>query len=172
MIFLFYARIKSTTEIRCFKTKLLCILCIRRCTFTSTCYLPGLGFDALRNLNMGQVFTYNYSMCKETADGKFLIPDSVSAFPLKQHQYKLHADIFEHWSDYMTISSSKINMGVPVFGAFSEEKMAVREKQEKHNTVTVRTMFRNRVYEVKLDVLSEPHPAFKSKVYEIASHVR
>ena len=121
---------------------------------------------------MGQVFTYNYSMCKETADGKYLIPDSVSAFPLKQYQYKLHADIFEHWSDYTSISSSKVNMGVPVFGAFSEEKMAVREKQEKHNTVTVRTMFRNRVYEVKLDVLSELHPAFKSRVYEIAAHVQ
>ena len=121
---------------------------------------------------MGQVFTYNYSMCKETADGKYLIPDSVSAFPLKQYQYKLHADIFEHWSDYTSISSSKINMGLPVFGAFSEEKMAVREKQEKHNTVTVRTMFRSRVYEVKLDVLSELQPAFKSRVYEIAAHVQ
>ena len=121
---------------------------------------------------MGQVFTYNYSMCKETADGKYLIPDSVSAFPLKQYQYKLHADIFEHWSNYTSISSSKINMEVPVFGAFSEEKMAVREKQEKHNTDTVRTMFRNRVYEVKLDVLSELHPAFKSRIYEIAAHVQ
>lgn len=55
---------------------------------------------------------------------------------------------------------------------FSDEKLAVKQKQELYNTVTVRTMFRNRVYEVKLNVMSELHPAFKSKVYEIASYVQ
>ena len=32
--------------------------------------LPGLGFDNLRNLDMGQVYFYNYSTCKISKDGR------------------------------------------------------------------------------------------------------
>ena len=32
--------------------------------------LPGLGFDNLRNLDMGQVQFYNYSTCKISKDGR------------------------------------------------------------------------------------------------------
>jgi hypothetical protein len=37
--------------------------------------LPGLGFDNLRYLEMGQVHLYNYSTCKMTEDGKYMIPE-------------------------------------------------------------------------------------------------
>ena len=49
--------------------------------------LPGLGFDNLRNLDMGQIFFYNYSICKLTKDGKFLIPNSMSVVPLQEGHY-------------------------------------------------------------------------------------
>ena len=45
--------------------------------------LPGLGFDNLRYLEMNQVHLYNYSTCKVTEDGKYLIPDSVFLVPLQ-----------------------------------------------------------------------------------------
>ena len=50
--------------------------------------LPGLGFDNLRSLDKGQVHFYNYSTCKVTEDGKFMIPDSVFVIPLQQGHYK------------------------------------------------------------------------------------
>ena len=134
--------------------------------------LPGYGFDALTNLHMGQVFVHNYSICKVTMDGKFLIPDSVSVIPMKENHYQLHAELFEHWSSYTSLTSSKINIGSPIFGLFSDEKQAVKEKQETYNAGVTRTFFRNKAYEVTLDVISELHPDFKSKIYEIAAYAQ
>ena len=115
---------------------------------------------------------YNYSSCRESYDGKFLVPDSVSMFPLKEVENKLHAEIFEHWQDYKSITSSNVNAGILQLGKFSAEIQAVREKEQLYNTITARTMFRQREYEVKLDIMSELHPAFKSRVYEIASYAQ
>ena len=115
---------------------------------------------------------YNYSTCRESYDGKFLVPDSVSMFPLKEVENKLHAEIFERWLDYKSITSSNVNAGILQLGKFSAEIQAVREKEQLYNTVTARTMFRQREYEVKLDIMSELHPAFKSRVYEIASYAQ
>ena len=45
--------------------------------------LPGIGFDNLRNIDMGQVFLYNYSTCTVSNDEKYLLPDSVRFFRAK-----------------------------------------------------------------------------------------
>lgn len=131
--------------------------------------LPGYGFDALSNLPMGQVFSHNYSTCKVTRNGKYLIPDSVSVTPVKENHYQFYAELFEHWSSYTSLTSSKINMDLPIFGLFSEEKQMIKKKQDLFNSV-VRTAFRNKAYEVRQDIISELHPDFKSRVYEIAAY--
>ena len=43
----------------------------------------------------------------------------------------------------------------PQLGKFSAEVQAVREKEQLYSTITARTMFRQREYEVKLDTMSE-----------------
>ena len=146
--------------------------------------LPGHGFDNLRNLDMGQVHLYNYSTCKVTEDGKFMIPDSVYVVPLREGHYKFYADYFDHWDNYTSITSSGVNVdassGISLFGvlsfkiggSFSKEKQSVKENQVNYNSKTTRVGFRNRVYAVHLDALAELHPTFKSKVYEIAASVQ
>ena len=146
--------------------------------------LPGLGFDNLRNLDMGQVHLYNYSTCKVTEDGKFLIPDSVYVVPLREGHFKFNADYFDHWNNYTSITSSGVNMnagvgvsflsmfGYNIGGSFSKEKQSVKESQVNYHAKTARISFRNRAYGVHLDASAELHPTFKSKIYEIAAGVQ
>ena len=51
--------------------------------------LPGGGFDNLRNLDMGQVHAYNYSSCKISNDGKYLLPDSTFLIPVQESQVEV-----------------------------------------------------------------------------------
>ena len=142
--------------------------------------LPGLGFDNLRNLDMGQVHLYNYSTCKVTEDGKYMIPDSVFVVPLQEGHYKSYADYFDHWDNYTSITSSRVNVDLggsnfgllKISGSYSREKQSVKENQVNYNSKTTRVSFRNRVYAVHLDPSAELHPKFKSKVYEIAASVQ
>ncbi len=141
--------------------------------------LPGLGFDNLRYLEMGQVHLYNYSTCKMTEDGRYMIPDSVFVVPLQEGHYKFYADYFDHWDNYSSITNSKVDIkyGVSIFslkigGTYSKEKQSVKENQVNYNSKTTRVNFRNRVYAVHLDSSAELHPKFKSKVYEIAASVQ
>ena len=55
-----------------------------------------LGFDNHCNLDMGQMYLYNYLTYKVTEDGKFMIPDSVYAIPLQESHYTFYADYFDH----------------------------------------------------------------------------
>ena len=146
--------------------------------------LPGLGFDNLRNLDMGQVHLYNYSTCKVTEDGKFLIPDSVYVNPLREGHYKFNADYFDHWDNYTSITSSGVNVNAglgisflgmlsfKIGGSYSEEKQSVKKNQINYKSKTTRVSFRNKLYAVHLDASAELHPIFKSKVYEIAASVQ
>lgn len=138
--------------------------------------LPGRGFDNLRNLDMGQIHLYNYSTCKITEDGKYMIPDSVYVVPLQHGHYKFFADYYDHWDNYTSITNSRVNVEVEGFfgisGSYSNEKQSVKENQVNYNSKTTRITFRNRVYSVQLDPVSELHPKFKAKVYEISASMQ
>ena len=141
--------------------------------------LPGLGFDNLRNLDMGQVHFYNYSACKVTKDGKYLVPDNIFVVPLQEGRYKFFADFYDHWDNYTSTTSSKVNLEPSFFGnllglsgSFSREKQTVKTNQVNYDAKTTRVTFRDRVYQVHLDTSAELHPFFKSKIYEIAASVQ
>ena len=51
--------------------------------------LPGLGFDNLRNLDLGQVLDFNYSTCQVSGDGLYLLPDNVYLIPIQQSKVDL-----------------------------------------------------------------------------------
>ena len=138
--------------------------------------LPGMGFDNLRHLDMGQVHFYNYSMCKVTTDGRFVIPDSAFIIPIQKSHYKFSADYFDHWDNYSSITSSTVSSSVGLFGilggSFSHEKMSVKENQVNFKSKTTRVTFRNSIYTIRLDTAAELHPTFKAKIYEIAACVQ
>ena len=135
--------------------------------------LPGHGLDNLRNLPMGQVHFYNYSLCKVTEDGKYLIPDSVFVRHLQQGHYHLFAEYIDHWDNYTSLVNSQVNARVDglfsISGSFSREKQSVKENQVNFNSKTTRVTFRNAVYSVELDPSSELHPSYKSRIYEISA---
>ena len=71
--------------------------------------LPGIGFDNLRNLDKGQVVQYNYSTCKISSDGKYLLPDNVFLIPKQMSNVDVFAEFFNHWDDYKSMTSASIN---------------------------------------------------------------
>ncbi|KAH3826455.1 hypothetical protein DPMN_128361 [Dreissena polymorpha] len=62
--------------------------------------LPGSGWDNLRNKTTGMIVKLNFSQCRTTEDGRFLLPDGVYTVPLKRSHVETTANLFEHWSNY------------------------------------------------------------------------
>ena len=138
--------------------------------------LPGGGFDNLRNLDMGQVHYYNYSTCRTTDDGRYLIPDSVFAIPHQQSSIELFSEFFEHWDNYSSSFAFSINFGVDVFslinGKFSFGYQSVKAHQVMDKSQTTRVQMRQNRYAVKLQPDSQLHPNFKSRLFDIAANIQ
>ena len=138
--------------------------------------LPGGGFDNLRNIDMGQVHFYNYSKCRKTGDGKYLLPDSVFAVPHQESSMKLFSEFFEHWDDYTSSFAFSINIGVDVFsmisGKFSFGYQSVKSHQVMESSQTTRVQLRQNRYAIKLQPDSQLHPTFKSELFDIAANIQ
>ena len=77
--------------------------------------LPGTGFDNLRNMDMGQIADYSYSLCKTTNDGRYIIPDTVFVIPVQSSKFESFSEFFEHWDNYTSMTSSSINVDASAF---------------------------------------------------------
>jgi len=62
--------------------------------------LPGGGWDNLRNKEMGTLVQVNFSECRTTDDGRFLLPDGVYTIPLKSSKVETYAELIEHWDNF------------------------------------------------------------------------
>lgn len=140
--------------------------------------LPGGGWDNLRNRNAGQVISYNYSLCDTTTDGQYLLPDGVYTVALKESKLETYAEMFEHWKNYTTTTSSTINAEAGLHighfgigGSFSHESEHVRSSQVMDDSVTVRVQLRYTRYSAKLQPDTEFNPAFKTRLLTIASQL-
>ena len=140
--------------------------------------LPGLGFDNLQNFDMDKVHLLNYSTCKMTSGGKYLLPDGYFVIPRHGTNIKLFPEHFQYWYDYTSITSSSINaggfLGLKVFsigGSYSEEKRRVKTQQVHQNSVTTRAQLRRTLFTIKLDSSVPLHPVFRKRVYNIAASI-
>ena len=53
--------------------------------------LPGIGFDSLRDLDMGQVHdVYNFSTCSTSSDRKYFLPDNIFVIPVQHSKVARH----------------------------------------------------------------------------------
>ena len=68
--------------------------------------LPGLGFDNLRNFDMDRVHSVDYTTCKMTSDGKYLLPDGYFIVPRHGTDISLFSEYFNQWYDYRSLTSS------------------------------------------------------------------
>ncbi|XP_060084847.1 macrophage-expressed gene 1 protein-like [Ylistrum balloti] len=140
--------------------------------------LPGGGWDNLRNKHGGQVISYNYSLCETTGDGRYLLPDGIYTVPLKQSNMENFAELFSHWQNYTSTTSSTINAEAGVHiehfgigGSFSHETESVRSRQTMDKSVTTRVQARYVRYSAKLQPDTPLNPAFKSRLLIIASMI-
>ena len=139
--------------------------------------LPGSGWDNLRNLHMGVVSVTNYSQCKTSDDGKYLIPDNVFLYPVKTSEVETFAELYDHWNNYSSTTTRSINAKASrkygtVSGSFSSEFESVKKHQVEDKAVTTRVQMRHVLYTAKLQPDSSLQPAFKSRLLEIASHLQ
>ena len=138
--------------------------------------LPGVGFDNLRNLDMGQVHDYNFSNCQISKDGKYLLPDSIFLLPVQESKVEVFAEYFDHWDNYTSMTSTSINVDASFFSLVNAKFSAGYSTTKTHmyndQSKSTRVQIRNKRYSVKLQPGAVLHPAFKSRVYDIASKVQ
>ncbi|KAL8182791.1 UNVERIFIED_CONTAM: hypothetical protein K2H54_001089 [Gekko kuhli] len=136
--------------------------------------LPGGGWDNLRNLDMGRVISLNYSLCRTTEDGAYLIPNEVFTIARKQSYLEFNSEIIESWMDYQSATSASINADLSssfINGKFSSDFHRVKTHQVRDQAVTTRVQVRNLVYTVKFDPAAMLDEGFQQQVMTIASHM-
>ena len=137
--------------------------------------LPGLGFDNLRNLEKSQIYNYNFSTCKISSDGRYLLPDNVFLTPNQRSNVEVFAEYFDHWDDYKSMTSASINVEASVSfyaqinAKFSADYMSTKTRQVKENSKTTRVQIRYNLYGVKIQPDAQLHPTFKSRLFDIAA---
>jgi hypothetical protein len=141
--------------------------------------LPGNGWDNLRNKDAGVVVNFNYSKCKTTNDGRYIIPDTIYTVPIKSSRVETYAELFDHWKNYTSTTSSSINVGagltlahLGISGSFSDESESIRSHQVNDKSVTTRVQVRYVRYTAKLQPDTPLHPSFRSRLLSIASHLQ
>ena len=137
--------------------------------------LPGFGWDNLLNIEMGQVLATNYSQCKTTADRKYLLPDNAFVIPVKRSKVDMSSEVFDRWNSYTSTTAHSVNLHASysvVSGSFAEDFKYNKEKQVGDKAVTTRVQLRHFMYMVKTHPESSLHPAFKSRLMQIAAELQ
>ncbi|KAJ8285248.1 hypothetical protein GJAV_G00024630 [Gymnothorax javanicus] len=120
--------------------------------------LPGGGWDNLRNLDMGRVMNFSYSLCQTTEDGAYLIPDEVFVVPQKVTGVETNSEIISNWLEQRSSTAHTVNGDSSFFSVlnakFSVENQRMKTHQVKEGSVTTRVQVRNFMYSVKA------HPDF------------
>lgn len=159
---------------------------VRNCPTTSPIFpkeplfrmevLPGAGFDSLRSLDMGQVHAYNYSKCRVSNDGRYLLPDNIFLIPTMKSHVQVFAEFIDHWENYTSTTSTTISLEAGfesiVSGKFSDEYLSVKSHQYNDKSLTTRVQIRNLLFKVKIQPDSQLHPTFKSRLFEIAANIQ
>ena len=142
--------------------------------------LPGLGFDNLRNVDLGQVLAYNYSMCKVSGDGSYLVPDNVQLIPVQES--KVDTAFAKHFStflDYSSHTAASINFQTKyngqfssASGSFSADFQSAKSIMIKHSSSYARVSLRYKTYTAQIPSDAQLHPAFKSRLLDIAANTQ
>ncbi|XP_033638875.1 macrophage-expressed gene 1 protein-like [Asterias rubens] len=139
--------------------------------------LPGGGWDNLRNKESGLVTDINYTQCRFTEDGQFLIPDGTYVIPIKSSKVDTYAEIFVHWKNYTSTLSRSINAnaglgfgGIGISGGFSDEYQSVKTSEYRDSSDTVRVQARYVRYTAKLQPDTPLSKASKARLLRIGAH--
>ena len=138
--------------------------------------LPGVGFDNLRSLDMGQVMAYNFSSCQVSKDGLYLLPDSTFVTPIQESRVEVFAEYFDHWDNYTSMTSTTIGFEAGFFSLvnakFSAGYSSMKTHQYRDKSKTTRVQIRDKVYTVKMQPGAQLHHTFKAQLFDIASKLQ
>ncbi|XP_045211962.2 macrophage-expressed gene 1 protein-like [Mercenaria mercenaria] len=156
----------------------------RRCTVSKNDQIlrfeviPGGGWDNLRNRDMGMIAKLNYSQCRTTNDGKFLVPDGILTIPIKSSKVETYAELITHWDNFTSTLSRSVNVHaglhlthVGISGKFSDEYESVKSQQHFDKSMTTRVQARYVQYTAKLEPDTAINDAFRARLRRIAAHL-
>ncbi|XP_025107632.1 macrophage-expressed gene 1 protein-like [Pomacea canaliculata] len=138
--------------------------------------LPGNGWDNLQNEPQVQIVAFNYSQCRTTDDGRFLLPDTVTTVPIKSTDLQLFSDLISNTEEWTSVTSRSINLDagldnkfISISGKYSSEFTDMKSKMISDKTVVVRTEARYVRYSVHLQPDTPLHPTFRSHLLQVAA---
>ncbi|ESO91385.1 hypothetical protein LOTGIDRAFT_72260, partial [Lottia gigantea] len=141
--------------------------------------LPIYGWDNLRNKYAGMVIASNYSQCKMTIDGKYLIPDDVYLIPQRVSRIHQYAELITHWHNYSSVTSKSINADAGIqlksfgiSGKYSNDYLNSKSKQVMDKSVMTRVQLRYTGYVAKLQPNAKLHPQFKQVLHSVGSNIQ
>ena len=139
--------------------------------------LPGLGFDNLQNIEVGQVYSMKYATCKLSNDGHFLLPDEVYLVPVLNSEVDYYADVYDHFDHWQSTTSKSINAKAKttfahIGGKFSEEYQETKTKMLNSKSRAVSVGLRHHLYSVSINTDAELHETFKQRVMNLAVHIQ
>ena len=141
--------------------------------------LAGGGWDNLRNVDMGRILLSDYSKCKTSEDGKYIIPDNTFVIPMKTSEVSTFASLYDNWSNFSSATASSINVEAKGFlffgsisGSFSQMHQFIKKHQVQDKAFITRVQLRYALYKVKVQPDSQLHPTFKNRLLQIASHIQ
>ena len=138
--------------------------------------LPGRGWDNLRNVELSSVLAYNYSKCRTTYDGKYLLPDYMSAIPVLQSKVDTYTEVFVHFSNYTFLTASSINSDFTVFsfisGRYSTEYKTFKQKMVNQKSVVSRIQLRHLRYMIRSSPSAPLNTVFEHRLLQIAASIQ
>ncbi|XP_055989958.1 macrophage-expressed gene 1 protein-like [Sorex fumeus] len=137
--------------------------------------LPGGGWDNLRNVELGLVLQRDYSQCRTTEDGEYLIPDDVHLVTRRESVVETRAELIDRWVDYTDAWAASINTEVSFLsalnGKFSLDSENVKKYDLEYQTVTTRVQVRHSVYSVKSPETPTFHPDFREQLLILSDYL-
>jgi hypothetical protein len=139
--------------------------------------LPGLGFDNLRNIDVGQVYNMNYTTCSISNDGYYLLPDEIYLIPVLNSEVDFYANVYDSFDNWKSVTTESINAEAKlgffdINGKFSGEFQDTKTKMVNSKSKAVTIGLRHHLYSVHINADAQLHPSFKSRVLDLAVHIQ
>ena len=136
-----------------------------------------MGFDNLRNLDVGQVYNVSFSTSQITGDGMYIVPDDIYLVPVLNRKIDYSAKVTNHFQQWKSSTSSSINAEAGGFfsvlsGKFSSEYVDTKVKMVNSNSRFVQVGVHHHFYSVHINPDANLHPSFKSQILDIAANIQ
>uniref|UniRef100_A0A8D2LH39 MACPF domain-containing protein n=2 Tax=Varanus komodoensis TaxID=61221 RepID=A0A8D2LH39_VARKO len=126
-------------------------------------------------MEMGMVMSLNYSLCRTTEDGEYLIPNNVFVVPLKKSTVEVHSELIQDWLTYTDAFAFSINAEASFLSVLNGKFSYSSQQTKMHNvydeTFTTRVQARYHIYSVKAQPSFSLHKDFRHQLVNLGNHL-